>query len=93
MVRIALIAMIVAILAQHLGLSEAVARIILKIAKCPKCLTFWCVLGAEIAMHSNPLIAIGLSLMCAYLVSWVGLLLEYLYKLYNELWQRLNDSK
>ena len=93
MVRIALIAMIVAILAQHLGLSEAVARIILKIAKCPKCLTFWCVLGAEIAMHDNILVAIGLSLMSAYLVSWVGLLLEYLYKLYNELWQRLNDSK
>lgn len=93
MVRIALIAMLVAVLAQHLGLSEAVARIILKVAKCPKCLTFWCVLGAEIAMQSNPLVAIGLSLMCAYLVSWVGLLLVYLYKLYDRLWQRLNDSK
>ena len=93
MARIALIAMLVAVLAQHLGLSEAVARIILKVAKCPKCLTFWCVLGAEIAMQENLLIAIGLSLMCAYLVSWVGLLLVYLYKLYDRLWQRLNDSK
>lgn len=93
MVRIALIAMLVAVLAQHLGLSEAVARIILKIAKCPKCLTFWCVLVVEMTMHDNILVAIGLSLMCAYLVSWAGLLLEYLYKLYNELWQRLNDSK
>lgn len=93
MVKIALIAMIVAALAQHLGLSEAVARIILKVAKCPKCLTFWSVLAVEIVTQENLLIAIGLSLMCAYLVSWVGLFLEFLYQLYEKLWQRLNDSK
>lgn len=93
MVKIALIAMLVAVLAQHLGLSEAVARIILKVAKCPKCLTFWCVLGAELVTQENLLVAIGLSLMCAYLVSWVGLLLVYLYKLYDRLWQRVRDNK
>lgn len=93
MVRIALIAMLVAVLAQHLGLSEAVARVILKVAKCPKCLTFWCVLGAELVTQENLLIAIGLSLMCAYLVSWVGLFLEFLYQLYERLWLRLNNPK
>ena len=37
----ALTAMAAATLAQHLGLTEAIGKIITKIAKCPKCCSFW----------------------------------------------------
>ena len=37
--------MTAATLIQHLGLSEAVAQVLSKVASCPQCLTFWSVLA------------------------------------------------
>lgn len=91
MMLIALIVMVLATLAHHLGLPEAIARIGLKIAKCPKCLSFWIALLVLVLVRCNVLIAIGLSLIVAYLSFWFGLLLGWLNRKYDKLWQRLQE--
>ena len=88
MLLTALIAMLAATMAHHLGLSEAVAKVISKILKCPRCLTFWFVLFVLFACGCNILIAIGLSILMAYLSIWIGLPLGVLNDLYERLWQR-----
>lgn len=87
---VALVAMVVAVLACHLGLSEAIAKVVSKVARCPKCLTFWLVLLVLMVTCENTIVAISLSLLCAYLSNWVGLLLMWLNKVYNKVWERLN---
>lgn len=89
MMLIALIAMVLSTLAQHLGLPEAIARVGLKVARCPKCLSFWIALLVLVLVGCNAFVAIGLSLIVAYLSFWFGLLLGYLNRKYDELWQRL----
>lgn len=89
MMLIALITMMLATLAHHLGLPEAIARMGLKVAKCPKCLSFWIALLVLVFVGCNVFIAIGLSLIVAYLSFWFGLLLGWLNRKYDELWQRL----
>lgn len=87
---IALVAMVVANLAQHLGLSEEIAKVVGKIARCPKCLSFWIVLLVLGLSGKRLTIAIALSMFCAYLSNWFGLLLLWLNKVYNKVWERLN---
>lgn len=89
MMLIALIAMMLATLAQHLGLPEAVARVVLRVAKCPKCLSFWVALFVLVLSGCNVFVAIGLSLIVAYLSFWFGLLLGWLNRNYDQLWQKL----
>lgn len=86
---IALIAMMLATLAHHLGLPEAIARVVLKVAKCPKCLSFWIALLVLVLVGCNVFVAIGLSLIAAYLSFWFGLLLGVLNRKYDDLWQKL----
>ena len=93
MVVIATIAMLCGFLAQHLGLTESVAAIFTKISKCPKCTTFWITLLALILLGTNPFIALPLSLTCAYLSNWIGLLFMWLNQKYNKIWERLNKQK
>lgn len=90
MIVIVLIAMIVGMLAQHLGLTEAVASVLSKIAKCHRCVVFWVTLIALALCCCNPLIAVGLSLINSYLSNWFGLLLIWLNHKYNALWEKLN---
>lgn len=87
MMLIALIAMMLATLAQHLGLPEAVARVVLRVAKCPKCLSFWIALLVLVRSGCNVFAAVGLSLTVAYLSFWFGLLLGWLNRKYAKLWQ------
>ena len=87
MLVIALIVMMVAVLAQHLGLSEAIAKVVSKILKCPRCLSFWTVLFALLALGCDAFIAMGLSILMAYLSIWIGLPLGMLNNLYKRLWQ------
>lgn len=81
--------MMLATLAHHLGLPEAIARVVLKVAKCPKCLSFWVALLVLVLVGCNVIIAVGLSLIAAYLSFWFGLLLGVLNRKYDELWQKL----
>ena len=92
MVMTALMAMMAAVLAQHLGLSEAVAKVVSKILKCPRCLSFWTVLSSLVILGHDPFIAVGLSILMAYLSIWSGLLLIRLNDLYEKLWQRLRKE-
>jgi hypothetical protein len=86
MLATALIAMTMAILAHHLGLSEAISKVISKVLKCPRCLSFWTVLFVLALQGYDLLFAIGLSLLMAYLAIWSELLLGLLNQLYEKLW-------
>lgn len=88
MVVIALIVMMTAVMAQHLGLSDAVAKVVSKVLKCPRCLSFWTVLFVLVMLGCDLIIAMGLSVLMAYLSIWIGLLLGKLNYLYDKLWRR-----
>ena len=81
-----------ATLAQHLGLGDAVAGIVAKILRCPKCLSFWSVLLLMIILKAHPIVAVGLSLICSYMSNWFGLVLALLAKTYNSLWEKVNKQ-
>lgn len=91
MVVIALIAMVVGFLAQHLGLTEAVSSVITKVARCYKCTCFWVVLMTMLYFGYDIHYVIALSLICAYLSNWLGLGFAVLNKIYNKIWQRINN--
>lgn len=90
MLRVVLIAFIVGILAHHLGLAEAIAKIVGKVLKCVKCLVFWTVQIAVYMYAYDLLYAIGIALICSYLSHWAGLLLMWINKNYNTIWQKVN---
>lgn len=92
MLLIALVVMMVVVTSHHLDFPIQALKVASKIAKCPKCLSFWMTLCVLMADHCNPLIAIGLSFLMAYLSYWLGLLLSLLSKIYDKLWQRLNSK-
>lgn len=89
MFLIALIVMALATLAQHLGLTEAISDVIRKIAKCPKCCSFWSCLVVLCMMRCPVAFAVGLSLLVSYLSYWFGIVLIVLQKLYNKIWEKL----
>lgn len=89
MIWTALVAMVGAILGQHLGLFEAMSKVALKISKCPKCSTFWVCLSVLLFSGDSPIIAVSLSIVAAYMSYWVGLLLILINRLYNKIWERL----
>ena len=90
---IALTATVIAVLAYHLGLSEAIGEALARILSCPKCLTFWFTLSVLLYYGCDPIIAAGLSLVFAYLSLWIALLLMWFNNKYNEAWQRLSKKK
>ena len=77
MIGIALIVMAVASLMHHIGLSEAIADVVSKIAGCSKCLTFWSVLAVLILSGCNILMAVAVAIVMAYLSHWfeIGIIL------------------
>lgn len=90
MIWIAVAVMMGACVAHHLGLSEAIAKTVLKIFKCSKCLSFWCVLFSLIVLGYNLFVALLLSILMAYFSHYFNLLLLRLNKLYEWLWQKGN---
>lgn len=93
MVLIALTAALAAILGQHLGLAGELAQLAVKIAKCPKCTTFWVTLAALIYSGCDVIAAVALSMLMAYLSFWVGFVLIGAQKLYDAIWQKINKKK
>lgn len=89
MIWVALAVAVLMTLAQHMGLPEAIARVVLQVARCAKCLTFWTCLMVLILLGCNPLVAASLSLCAAYSTYWIGLAFIMLNKLYERLWQLL----
>lgn len=90
MVWMAMLIMIVTTTAVHLGLPDAIAKVISKVMRCHKCLTFWLTLIVLTFLDTNIFIAALLSIFTAYMSNWFALLLNALFKLYNRLWERLN---
>lgn len=90
MVWIMLTMAFAATLAVHLGLPEAIAEVVSKVAKCEKCTSFWAT--AAVLWHGGAdLIAIvALSIFAAYLSHWIGLLLIVMQKIFTRSWQRVN---
>lgn len=86
--------MIGASLSQHLGLTEAVAKIISKIAACPMCCTFWCCVTVLVLIYCVPIhYALMMAICASYASHWFIMLLIVLQHKYNELWQRLTRNK
>lgn len=90
MIWIALLTMMAVCLAQHLGLPQAIASVVLKICKCPKCMTFWSTLLVLLMTGCDILIASALSVLMSYLSHFFGLVLMVLNNLYDRLWERGN---
>lgn len=93
MVWIALTVAFTALLAQHLGLAEELASLAVKVAKCPKCTTFWTTLAALLYSDCDVIAAVTLSMLMAYMSFWAGFLLIGLQKLYDMIWQKINKKK
>lgn len=87
---IAVMVMLAACLAQHLGLSQAIANVIHKVSKCSKCLSFWCVLIALVSVRCDLVIALLLSILMSYLSHYFNLVLMILNNIYDWLWRRGN---
>lgn len=90
---IALICMVVGVTAHHLGLTEEAAKVVGKIAECPKCCTFWISLFVLVIKGNDVFVSVALSLFVAYLSFYFGLVLVLLQKLYDWLWQKVNRNQ
>lgn len=90
MIWIALLTMMTMCLAQHLGLPQAIASVMLRVCKCPKCLTFWITLLVLLVSGCSFFIAAALSILMSYISHYFGLLLMVLNNLYNRLWEKGN---
>ena len=77
-------------LAHHLGLPQAIASVVQKVAKCPKCITFWSVLLVLQMLGYSLILALMLSIVMSYISHYFGLLLMGLNRIYEWIWQRLN---
>lgn len=85
----ALISMMVGVTAHHLGLAEEAARIVRKVAGCPKCCSFWLSLVVLLYEGCDPMLSFALSLLVAYLSYYFGLILIMLQRLYDYLWLKV----
>lgn len=85
--------MAAATMMQHLGLTEAIGKVVLKVMQCNMCCTFWATLAVTIMVGSPIWLAALLAITAAYASNWFVLILVTIEKLYNKLWQRLNQKK
>ena len=86
-------AMMVAYLAQYLGLPQALAVVMAKVAKCPKCFTFWITLFVLLFVDVNILIAIMLAVLMAYASYYWGLVIMWMQRRYDKLWKRIKRRR
>lgn len=93
MLLTALLVMLFATTAQHLGLTQAVAEIAGKIAGCSMCCTFWCCVAVLLFLGADVITTAALSLLMAYLSHWFALVLVRLNSLHSELWERTTKKR
>ena len=87
-VLIALSTMIAATLAQHLGLAEAIARVVDKVASCPQCFTFWVTMSALLYLGYDVYSSTLAAIVVAYLSNWFVLLLLILQRKFTTLYEK-----
>lgn len=93
MLWIAICAAISAVLMQHLGLCEAIAEVIGKIAKCHVCCCFWLTIVALLYSGCGIIAAVSLSIVMAYLSNFFSIVLVLAQKIYDRLWEKTNKQK
>lgn len=81
-----------AVLMQHLGLCEAIAEIVSKIAKCHVCCCFWLTLVALLYSGCGIVAAVSLSIAMAYMSNFFSIALMLMQKVYNRLWEKVNGK-
>ena len=88
------IAMLVlsATLANHLGLVEAIEKVIrhkLPILNCSMCASFWSVLIYSLCIGRPPIASVAVSFLCAYAAVWLELLCGYIDTLHDKLYESI----
>ena len=81
-----------ATLANHLGLVEAVERVLkhkIPILNCSKCASFWSVLIFSLATGQGLIASVAVSFLCAYAAVWLELLCGYIDTKYNKIYENI----
>ena len=85
-----------AVLANHMGLVEAVEEVIrhkIPVVNCSKCLSFWTVLIYSL-IDGQPLIAsVAVSFLCSYAALWLELGFGCIDTLYNKIYESTFTTK
>jgi hypothetical protein len=89
----AIAAMIAATLIQHLGLAEAIAKVVTKVASCNQCCTFWFVLAVLVYCHHDIVVSVMLSILMAYASNWFVLLLMCLQRLFTYWYEKREKER
>lgn len=85
-----------ATLANHLGLVEAVERVIghkILVLNCSKCASFWVVLLCSLLSGQGVTVSAGVSFLCAYAAVWFELGFGYIDTLYNKIYENIYPEK
>ena len=85
--------MMVCVIAQHLGLTEAISSVLARISKCYRCVTFWGTLTALLALKKGIFEALFLSILMSYLSNFFALSLLWMQRQYNILWEKVERGK
>lgn len=87
-VLIAIATMIAATIAQHLGLAEAIAHVVDKVASCPQCFSFWATMSALLYLGHDVYTSTLAAIVVAYLSNWFVLLLLILQRKFTKLYEK-----
>lgn len=92
----ALMLMVSVVLFNHMGLCEAIEKIIryrFKVLSCAKCGTFWAVLIASL-VEGGPIIrSVAMSFVMAYMALWLELLLAVMAKRYESTYDKISEAE
>jgi hypothetical protein len=87
MIRVALLALVAAVLGCHMGLWEAIAVTVYRVVRCPRCCAFWGVLASELlAGHRDLFEDVAVAITAAYLASWAAPLAAAITAKLRDLW-------
>jgi hypothetical protein len=85
--------MISAVVLQHLGLTEAISKVVSKVAKCHICCSFWSVLSVLLLLHYDLITTVLLSAIMAYFSNFMLFVLLGGQRLYNLIDKWLRKKK
>lgn len=88
-VWIAIVLMMVATTAVHLGLPQAISKVVVKVFGCHKCLSFWTTLLVLQIAGASLQVALPLSFLASYLSNWFAMVLVVLNKFSESIWEKL----
>ena len=85
--------MAVIAVAHHTGFIDKAYRVCADIVKCVMCCTMWGTLGVLLLMGCRMFDAVVLAFAAAYFSNWVSLVLGWLSRKYEKIWQRSQRVK